>query len=166
MMDEHAEVRRMLRDSAGEFARSRLASTHVRELRDVGPDAAHALWREMAELGWSGLMVDAERGGSGLGLREMAVVLEELGRAAAPQPLAACAVLGACVLAASEPSPLRDEVLAGLADGSLVPAVAGRKAHGLGHPLPARRSRKPFRADGRFVAPNPWCGPERTGADW
>jgi len=58
----------------------------------VGYD--QALWGEMAKLGWLGLPFAEEQGGAGLGLVELAIVLEELGRAAYPGPYFATVVLG------------------------------------------------------------------------
>ena len=51
------------------------------------PTAAAGLWQQMVELGWPGLTVPEDAGGIGLGAIELAVVVEELGRALAPGPL-------------------------------------------------------------------------------
>src|SRR4029453_2085673 len=53
-----------------------------------------ALWGEMAKLGWLGLPFPEEQGGAGLGLVELGLVLEEMGRAAYPGPFFATAFLG------------------------------------------------------------------------
>src|SRR5215468_8747343 len=49
-------------------------------------DSLPAFWRELAELGWLGLHVPEEHGGSGFGLPELVIVAEEMGRAVAPGP--------------------------------------------------------------------------------
>src|SRR5207253_11128325 len=47
---------------------------------------SEALWKEMAQLGWLGLALPEDAGGSALGLVETAILQEELGRAACPSP--------------------------------------------------------------------------------
>jgi alkylation response protein AidB-like acyl-CoA dehydrogenase len=76
-------------------------------------------------------MVTTDHGGSGLGIHEMAVVLEELGRVAAPEPLTACAVLAAKVVSLSDQPPIQQTLLQGLAAGTLIPAVAWQESHRL-----------------------------------
>jgi alkylation response protein AidB-like acyl-CoA dehydrogenase len=53
------------------------------------PDAPARLWQQMTELGWPALTIPADDGGLGLGAVELAVVVEELGRAIAPGPFLA-----------------------------------------------------------------------------
>ena len=52
-------------------------------------EALPAFWAELADLGWLGLHMPEEHGGSGYGLEELVVVVEELGRAVAPGPVRA-----------------------------------------------------------------------------
>src|SRR5437868_8085363 len=103
-VSEAEEIRRMLRESARDFAQSKLGRGRQRTLREQPPEARQDAWHDMAELGWTALLVDPLHGGSGLGLREMAIVLEELGRVAAYEPLGPCAVLAAKVIALSDQS--------------------------------------------------------------
>ena len=81
-------------------------------------------WRRMAELGWLSLLVPPERAGAGAGPDAAAVVAEALGRAAAPEPFTAGAVLPAAWLSALPAGPGADRVLTGVADGSLLAAPA------------------------------------------
>src|SRR5262245_40874541 len=63
------------------------------------------LWREMAELGWPGLLVPAELGGSGGSLVDVILLVEEMGRACLPGPFIASAVAATSALvAATNPS--------------------------------------------------------------
>ena len=83
------------------------------------------LWKALAtDLGLAGLLVPEERGGSGASAREAAVVLEELGRAAAPVPFLTSSVIAATVLLAARPGSPADDVLAQLAAGGLTAALA------------------------------------------
>jgi alkylation response protein AidB-like acyl-CoA dehydrogenase len=91
-----------LQRAARAFVEKRLPTSHLRGLRDA-KDATHlsrAVWREMAQLGWAGIAVDEKHGGAGLGLVELGLVMEELGRTLAPTPLLATSVIGAAALAA------------------------------------------------------------------
>ena len=68
----------------------------VRALRDAGDATGFSreLWREMAGLGWVGIPFPEDVGGAGMGLAELAVVLEQLGRALAPEPFLSTVCLG------------------------------------------------------------------------
>ncbi len=115
------EVRMMLRESARQFASSRLGMKRLRET----PSGATSRqgWAELTELGWSGMLVSNEYGGSGLGLQEMVEVLEELGKVAATEPLTACGVIAATIIQGSDNAELRGVLASDLATGGLLPAV-------------------------------------------
>jgi 3-oxochol-4-en-24-oyl-CoA dehydrogenase len=82
-----------------------------------------ALWSEMAGMGWVGLHLPEEHGGSGYGLSELVVVVEELGRGLAPGPFVPTAI-AAAVLAEAGTDEAKDRWLAGLAAGATTGAVA------------------------------------------
>ncbi|NYD52599.1 alkylation response protein AidB-like acyl-CoA dehydrogenase [Actinomadura luteofluorescens] len=111
--DLRASVREVLGD------RAPWASVLAGTERDEPCDAA--LWRTVAgELGCAGLPVPEELGGAGATWRETAVVMEELGRSAAPVPFLSSAVIAtAALLAAGE-----RELLAGLAAGERIAVLA------------------------------------------
>jgi alkylation response protein AidB-like acyl-CoA dehydrogenase len=76
----------LLRNAARAFLDQQCPAAVVRGLMDDPHGASDAIWKEMARLGWLGLALPEEHGGSGLGMVETAIVLEELGRAACPSP--------------------------------------------------------------------------------
>jgi alkylation response protein AidB-like acyl-CoA dehydrogenase len=76
----------LLRNSARAFLDEHCKSAAVRLLWDDPRGESEAMWKEMAQLGWLGLSLPEEHGGSGLGMVETAVLLEELGRVAYPGP--------------------------------------------------------------------------------
>jgi 3-oxochol-4-en-24-oyl-CoA dehydrogenase len=86
-------------------------------------DGLPALWDAMAAQGWLGLHLPEEQGGQGFTLTELAVVLEELGHALFPGPVLPT-VLVSAALARLPADPRRDELLTGLADGTVTGAVA------------------------------------------
>jgi len=72
----------LLKNSARAFLDEHCKPATVRALWDDKRGESEAMWKEMAQLGWLGLALPEEHGGSGLGMVETALVLEELGRAA------------------------------------------------------------------------------------
>jgi alkylation response protein AidB-like acyl-CoA dehydrogenase len=76
----------LLRNSARAFLDEHCPPATVRLLWDDPRGESAAMWKEMAQLGWLGLSLPEEHGGSGLGMVESALLLEELGRAAYPGP--------------------------------------------------------------------------------
>ena len=91
-------------------------------LEDGAADTLPPFWAEIAELGWFGLHVPESHGGQGAGLGELAVVLEQLGRAGAPGPWLPTMLAVAAVNRGGTDT-LQDRVLRGLVDGSAVGAV-------------------------------------------
>jgi acyl-CoA dehydrogenase len=90
------EDQELLAKVAADFVREHSPVSRVRELRDANdPDGfSRKLWKEMAELGWLGIPYPESLGGAELGLAELAVVLEALGRVLAPEPFLSTVLLG------------------------------------------------------------------------
>jgi alkylation response protein AidB-like acyl-CoA dehydrogenase len=76
----------LLKSSARAFLDEHCKPATVRLLWEDARGESEAMWKEMAQLGWLGLSLPEEHGGSGLGMVETALLLEELGRAAYPGP--------------------------------------------------------------------------------
>ncbi len=90
------EDQELLAKTVADFAKERSPVSRVRALRDDrDPDGfSRALWREMAELGWVGIPFPESVGGADLGLAELVLVLEGLGRKLAPEPFLSGVLLG------------------------------------------------------------------------
>ncbi|GAG39575.1 unnamed protein product, partial [marine sediment metagenome] len=100
-----SEEQQLLKDSARDFVADQCSIDSLRELRDQRDDAKFdlgfdkAAWKQMAELGWAGITIPEEFGGAELGLAELGVLLEELGRKLVITPLVSTLVAGAgCLL--------------------------------------------------------------------
>jgi len=96
----------LLAKTAADWVAEHSPVARVRQLRDA-KDAdgfSRALWKQMAELGWVGIPFPESYGGADMGLAELAVVLEALGRRLAPEPFLSSVLLGgqALRLAGSE----------------------------------------------------------------
>jgi len=119
------EEHRALAGTTSDFLAKRNALGAARALLEAGAAAQSppAFWPELAGLGWLGLHVPEQYGGSGYGLEELAVVAEQMGRALAPGPFAPTTIASA-VLAAAADGATRKRLLPGLVDGSVIGAVA------------------------------------------
>lgn len=80
------EEQGMLRDSVVKFCQKEMPLEKVREFADDPIGLPDAVWNQIAEQGWLGLLVPEEHGGIGLGVTEQAIVCEEMGRALLPGP--------------------------------------------------------------------------------
>jgi alkylation response protein AidB-like acyl-CoA dehydrogenase len=90
----------MLRNLTREFLSRESAPRAVRTQMDEPRGFSDATWQQMADMGLPGLAIDAGYGGQGLGLVELALVLDEMGRVAYPGPYFATTVLAASAIAA------------------------------------------------------------------
>ena len=117
------EDHRSLADTVSSFADKRVLRGAARALLESPSDAPPAFWSEFAELGWLGLHLPEEFGGSGYGMEELVLVVEELARADSPGPFVPT-VIASAVIAASGDEAMKARLLPGFADGSTIGAAA------------------------------------------
>jgi len=113
---EFSPDQEMLRDSVRPFLADRAPLTYVRDMYDDPRGTTPEVWAGLAGLGVHGILVPESAGGLGMGMVDMGVVLEEMGRAAHPGPFLASSV-GAASLADAE-------LLPGIAAGDVTATVA------------------------------------------
>ncbi len=120
------EEQLMLRESAQTFLAEQSPVSRMRELRDAYDERGYtpAVWKQMADLGWLGILLDEEHGGSAMGLAELGVVLLECGKVLAPEPLLSTLLLGANAIRLSDNEALHKDVLPAVAEGDRVVALA------------------------------------------
>jgi alkylation response protein AidB-like acyl-CoA dehydrogenase len=120
------EDQELLAKTAADFAREHSPVSRVRALRDArDPDGfSRALWKQMAELGWVGIPFPESLGGAGLGLAELAVVLEALGHTLAPEPFLSTVLLGGQALLLGGSEAQKDAWLPGLVQGETLLTLA------------------------------------------
>lgn len=87
LLDDRAETREMLRDSAARLLGGEQGPVHARRWRFQQPGFDRARWSLFCEMGWLALAAPEEVGGAGLGASETCALMEVLGRALAPEPL-------------------------------------------------------------------------------
>ncbi len=147
------EEQSMLRDSARGLISDRAPVSHLRHLRDSkdGTGFSRDLWKTFAELGFAGLLVPEEFGGSGLGSVEAGIVMEEIGRTLMPSPFLSTAVLAVSALSRGGSAAQKSEHLPKISAGSLLAALAvdeGPKHRPLQTNLQAMRSGNGFKLNG------------------
>lgn len=144
---------KMLQDSAADFMKGEGNVAHFREFRDKNckDGFSHALWKQFAEMGFTGILVSEDEGGLGLGHIEAGVVLEEIGRNLTPSPFLATAVAGVEALNAGGKA-LRDRYFPGILSGDSVLALAideGAKHRPDQITMAAAREGNGFKLDGK-----------------
>ncbi|OBG63463.1 acyl-CoA dehydrogenase [Mycobacterium sp. E3339] len=118
LTDDHRE----LADVARAFLTSQKARWAARSLLDAAEESRPPFWQNLVELGWLGLHIDEEHGGSGFGLPELVVVVEELGRAVAPGPFVPT-VIASAVIAKGGSAEQKSRLLPGLIDGTVTAGI-------------------------------------------
>ncbi|OBG90546.1 acyl-CoA dehydrogenase [Mycobacterium sp. E3251] len=118
LTDDHRELAEVARG----FLTSQKARWAARSLLDAAEESRPPFWQNLVELGWLGLHVDEEHGGSGFGLPELVVVVEELGRAVAPGPFVPT-VIASAVIAKDGSAEQKSRLLPGLIDGTVTAGI-------------------------------------------
>ncbi len=119
----------LLRNSVRSALDEQCKPEHVRVMFDDPRGYGEALWGEMAKLGWLGLPFTEEQGGAGLGLVELAIVLEEMGRAAYPGPFFATVVLGGLGIQLAGSAAQKDRWLSAISAGKARATAALLEEH-------------------------------------
>lgn len=118
-----SKPQKLLKESARSFLSRECKPARVRQL--MATDTAHddSLWADMADQGWTGLLIDEEYGGLGLGLVEMGVLAEEMGRACLPGAFLST-MMGASLIKGAATADVRAEYLQKIASGELKTTTA------------------------------------------
>ena len=126
-----SEEQQFLKDTALSFARDRTPVTHFRSLRDSNNIDCwdSGIWQEMVELGWSGILVPEEFGGSDFGIGGISVIMQELGKTLTPSPLLATAVLGVSVIKMLGSEDHKKTYLPKIVSGEITTAFAIDEGH-------------------------------------
>ncbi|MGP1274326.1 MAG: acyl-CoA dehydrogenase family protein [Caulobacterales bacterium] len=127
----------MLRDSARSFLSETAPVTAFRKLRDENNSDGFSreLWSAMAEMGWTGVLVEEDHGGVDLGVSAAGLLLQEMGRTLTPSPFLSTSVLAATALRVAGNAAQKDKWLAKIVSGEAVIgfAVDERARHNPDH---------------------------------
>jgi alkylation response protein AidB-like acyl-CoA dehydrogenase len=121
-----SEEQTMLRDAAKSWVGEKSPVTALRKLRDSGNADGfdRAAWNEMAEMGWAGILIPEEFGGSGLGYLTLGLVLEETGRTLTASPLVSTALTATTALLLAGSDAQKKAWLPKIAEGKAIAALA------------------------------------------
>ena len=118
------EEQKMIMETALSFSRSALTPQAIRDLEASEHGYDEATWRKMVEMGWAGAVFPAEYGGSGLGLLELALIIEALGQGAVPSPLFSTVVEAGMLIVEAGSAAQRGHRLPRIAGGSSILTTA------------------------------------------
>ena len=120
------EQQQLLKDTAKEFVQKNAPIAHFRELRDKQDKTGYSkdLWKSMADLGWAGILVHEDYGGSNFGMMGLGAILEETGRNLVPSPLLSTALLGASLIQIAGSEIQKKKFLPKITEGKLTTAFA------------------------------------------
>ena len=118
------EEQEMLKTAARGFLSKECPKALVREMAQDESGHPVELWQKMAELGWPGLIVPEAYGGLGGGFLDLAVLLEEMGRACLPGPFFSTVVLGGLFLLNAGSEEQKQDLLPGVARGEVLLTLA------------------------------------------
>ena len=118
------EEQTLLRESARALLERECSMGFVRALIEDERGNTDALWNKAVEMGWTGLACDDRYGGAGLGVVEMAVLMEEAGRVLMPGPLLSTLAVGTTAISLAGSETQKSELLPRVVDGTLRIALA------------------------------------------
>src|SRR5208337_3829122 len=119
-----SDEQRHLKENAREFLRNECSTALVRKVMAQEDGMPRELYREIAKLGWTGLMVPEKFGGAGMTMLDMAVLLEECGYVAMPGPFLFSSAIAAGTIEASGSDILKSRWLPAIAEGRAIATVA------------------------------------------
>jgi alkylation response protein AidB-like acyl-CoA dehydrogenase len=147
------EDQSMLRDSARDFMKTEAPVTHFRKFRDMEckDGFSHDLWKQFAEMGFTGILIPEAEGGLGMGHIEAGIVLEEIGRNLSPSPFLSTSIAAVEALKAADKA-MRDRWYPSILSGDAVIGLAideGNKHRPEKTALRAERSGNGFKLSGK-----------------
>lgn len=118
------ETQQTLKNSVRKFLAAECPLSEVRKLMDTGTAFDPALWRKLAEQGWTGMIFPEEYAGFAMGTVEMAAALEEMGRALLPGPFFSTVLMAGPILESSGSDEQKQKYLSAICTGDAKASVA------------------------------------------
>jgi alkylation response protein AidB-like acyl-CoA dehydrogenase len=144
------EEQEFLRDTAKNFAQERTPVAHFRALRDSNDQNLwdKDIWQEMVNLGWSGILIPEEFGGSYFGVAGISVILQECGKTLTPSPLFSTGVLGAYAISNFGTQEQKERYLPKIVNGEITTALAVDESS---HHDPSKTSLTAEKKDDKYI---------------
>jgi len=118
------EEQEMLKSMAKDFLTAKYPKTVIKEIQAGEKGYSLGLWKEMAGLGWQGLVIPEKFGGNGMSFQDLSILLEEMGRFCVPGPFFATVLLGAYPVMDAGTEEQKQEYLTKIAAGKAVCTIA------------------------------------------
>ena len=119
-----SEEQEMLKKMAYDFLTDKFPKTAVKEIEESELGYSPEIWKEMAELGWIGLVFPEKYGGGGMKFLDLTMLLEEMGRACLPGPYFSTVVLGGLPILDAGSEEQKREYLPKIASGEAIFTLA------------------------------------------
>ena len=119
-----SEEQEMLKKMARDFLTDKFPKTAVKEIEESELGYSPEIWKEMAELGWMGLVLPEKYGGAEMTFLDLAMLLEEMGRACLPGPYFSTVVLGGLPILDAGSEEQKQEYLPKIANGEAIFTLA------------------------------------------
>ena len=118
------EIQQMLKTSAQDFLSRECPLTLVREMEEDPRGFTEELWRQMINLGWTGVAFPEQYGGTGGNFADLGVLLEEIGRSLAPAPFFSTVVLGGMTVLDAGSDAQKDDLISRICAGTIIMTMA------------------------------------------
>ncbi|WP_417463875.1 acyl-CoA dehydrogenase family protein [Kordiimonas sp.] len=120
------EEQQLLKESAEGFFKEKAPVSQLRRLRDDGSELGYSkdFWAEMSEMGFVGLLVDEDHGGTAFGYVGAGIVAEAMGHTLSASPFMASGVLAASIIASAGSEAQKEELLPAIASGEMIVTLA------------------------------------------
>ena len=125
------EETKMLKSNAEKFMKEKSPSSVVKNVLKEEKGFSEAIWKEMANLGWLGLVYGDQYGGSGGAFFDLFILFEEMGKAVLPSPFFCSAVLAGLLINEAGDERVKNEYLPGIVEGKKILTVGLRNDQGL-----------------------------------
>lgn len=129
-----SEAQQIIKTNARQFLEDSCTTEHVVEMEEDAAGFDPAIWKQVCEFGWAGMLVPEQYGGFGGDMTDMAVLAEEIGRALLPSPLFASSVVGALTVMAAGNDEQKQALLPSIADGTSLVTLALNESSGTYEP--------------------------------
>ena len=128
---DFSEDQKFLANEARKFLGAQCTTAHVREvLNDESKSHHDGVWKQVVEMGWLGTAIPEEYGGLGLGMLELCVIAEEMGRALAPVPFASTVYFFSEALKTAGSEEQKKQLLPQVVSGDIVGCYAASEGPG------------------------------------
>ena len=114
----------MLRDSAAKFLSNECPFSEVKQIEESEEGYSPDLWRQIAELGWTGLLFPEKYGGYEGQFMDLAIIQEEIGKTLLPSPFFSTVIQCGLALLEGGTEAQKEELIPQIAEGSLIMALA------------------------------------------